>query len=95
MALVSANDVAVLNGTIMMPLIGVWVADFVLDQPDGTGFDAGTKVTIASENGFELKGTVAPNRTGDYLDAVHVRILGGSDRLFSQAHLFAMFSMES
>lgn len=76
MSLVSANNVGVIEGTITMPLVGVWVADLVLDQIDGLGFSAGTQVTIASGD-FQLVGVVAPNRTGDFLDAMHVRVLGG------------------
>jgi hypothetical protein len=78
MALVTANDVGVISGRITRPLVGVWTADLVLDQPDGTGFDPGTKVTISSENGYSLAGVVDPNRTGDFLDAVHVRVIGGA-----------------
>lgn len=77
MSLVQANGVDVIGGTIVMPLSGAWTADIVIDQPDGTGFDAGTAITIAA-NGFELHGTVCPGRTGDFLDAVHVRVIGGA-----------------
>lgn len=76
MALITINSVSVLSGTITMPLIGVWTADLVIDQPDGSGFDAGTKVTLSSPD-LDLHGIVAPSRTGDFLDAVHVRVLGG------------------
>lgn len=78
MALVTINGVAVIQGNIIRPLTGVWTADLVIDRPDGAGFEPGARVTIASENGYELKGVVAPNRTGDFLDAVHVRVLGGA-----------------
>jgi len=77
MSVVVANDVNVIAGTITMPLRGVWWADLVIDQVDGTGFDAGTEVTVKCDDGIELKGTVVPDRTGSYLDAVHVRLLGG------------------
>ena len=85
MALVTANGVAVIDGTITRPLVGVWIADLVLDQPDGIGFSPGTKVTIASENNYSLAGVVDPNRTGDFLDAVHVRIVGGAGGLSKSA----------
>jgi hypothetical protein len=78
MALVTINDVAVISGTILRPLVGVWTADLTIDQPDGTGFDAGTKVTIKSDNGYSLSGVVADNRTGSFLDAVYVRVVGGA-----------------
>ncbi len=78
MSLLTVNDVNVLSGAITASLTGVWIADLVIDQPDGTGFDAGTSVTIKAEDGYELKGTVDPDRTGDFLEAVHVRILGGA-----------------
>lgn len=70
--------VAVIRGTIERPLVGVWTADLVIDQPDGTGFESGTKVTISSPDYADLVGIVAPGRTGDFVDAVHVRVLGGA-----------------
>jgi hypothetical protein len=78
MSLIKANDVPVLSGTIALPLVGVWTADLVLDQIDGTGFDAGTAVTIKADGGVELSGTVSPDRSGAYLDSVHVRVVGGA-----------------
>lgn len=78
MSLVEANGIGVISGKINMPLVGVWSADLVIDQPDGTGFDAGTSVSIVCDGGFTLTGTVAKDRTGDYLDSVHVRVLGGA-----------------
>ena len=78
MSLVTINDVGVISGTIMMPLRGVWTADLVIDQPNGDGFAAGTAVTLAAADGIELHGTVAADRSGDFLDAVHVRVLGGA-----------------
>jgi hypothetical protein len=48
MALVTINDVAVISGTILRPLTGVWTADLAIDEPGGGGFGAGTKVTIKS-----------------------------------------------
>lgn len=78
MSLVTVNDVNVLAGTITAPLRGVWTADLVIDQVDLSGFDAGTSVTIKAEDGYELKGTVATDRAGDFLDTVHVRVLGGA-----------------
>ncbi len=78
MSQVTVNGVNVLAGSIVMPLRGVWTADLVIDQPDGTGFDAGTSVSIVSEGGLTFTGTVAVDRSGDFLDAVHVRVLGGA-----------------
>jgi hypothetical protein len=75
MSLVTINGVNVIGGSIMMPLVGVWTADLVIDAVEG--FAAGTHVTIESGS-FSLSGTVAPDRTGDFLDAVHVRVLGGA-----------------
>lgn len=77
MSAITINDVGVLSGTIMMPLVGVWTADLVIDQPDGLGFEPGEAVKIVADNGVELDGVVSPDRTGDFLDAVHVRVLGG------------------
>ncbi len=78
MSLLTANGVGVLEASIIMPLYGLWTADLVLDQPDGTGFDAGTQVTISCDGGLTFVGVVVPDRTGDYLDAVHVRVIGGA-----------------
>ncbi len=80
---VTAN---VLSGTVMMPLVGVWTADIVIDQPDGTGFDAGAEVTITAGE-MELRGSVAADRTGSFLDAVHVRVLGGKGGMTKPASL--------
>jgi hypothetical protein len=78
MALVTCNDVGVISGTIVRPLVGVWTADLVLDQSDAGSFAPGTKVTITSEGGYSLAGVVDPNRSGGFLDAVHVRVVGGA-----------------
>jgi hypothetical protein len=77
MSLITINDIGIISGSITMPKIGVWSADVVIDQPDGTGFDAGTAVKIEGD-GITLNGTVVADRTGDFLDAVHVRVLGGA-----------------
>lgn len=85
MALVTISNAStkadVIGGTIIRPLVGVWTADLVVDHVDGSGFSAGTAVTIASSDGYELKGVVAVGRTGDFLDTVHVRVLGGAGGL--------------
>lgn len=83
MALVTANNVAVIRGDIMRPLVGVWTADLVVDA--SSGFDAGTPVTITSENGYELKGIVDPQRGAEFLDAMHVRVLGGMGGMLEDA----------
>jgi hypothetical protein len=85
MALVQANGVAVLRGTINRPQRGVWTADLVIDQPDGSGFAVGTKVTITTDAGLRLVGVVAPNRSGSFLDSVHVRVVGGAGGLTKAA----------
>lgn len=77
MALLTANGVTILSASIDMPLQGVWTADLRLDNPDGSGFDGGTKVTISSPQ-LQLIGVVDPDRTGDFLDSSHVRIIGGA-----------------
>jgi hypothetical protein len=77
MSLLEANDVGVISGEIHMPLNGAWTADLVIDQSDPSGFDAGTSVTLKSDNGFSLVGTVMPDRSGSFIDAVHVRLVGG------------------
>lgn len=78
MSLLTANSVPVIGGSILMPLNGAWTADIVIDQPDGSGFDAGTSVTLFAQDGFQLVGTVVTDRTGSFLDAVHVRLVGGA-----------------
>lgn len=76
----------VIAGDIMRPLVGVWTADLQIDQVNGQGFGAGTKVTISSENGYSLTGVIDPNRTGSFLDAVHVRVLGGAGGMGKNAN---------
>jgi hypothetical protein len=71
----------VVRGVIVRPLVGIWTADLTIDQPNGLGFAAGAKVTIESQDGFSLKGVVAPGRSGDFIDTVHVRVLGGAGGL--------------
>lgn len=78
MSLITINDVSVIGGSVSMPKVGVWTADLVIDQIDGSGFGDGTQVTISADGGVSLSGVVAPARTGDFLDAVHVRVLGGA-----------------
>lgn len=75
---------AILKGLIRMPPIGVWTADITIDQPDGTGFDEGTSVTIACDGGLSFVGTVAP-RTGDFLDVRHLRLMGGANGMGNAA----------
>lgn len=82
---VTANGVLVLGGTINYPLTGAWTADLVIDQPDGSGFGAGTRVTVDADGSQFVVGTVDPNRTGDFLDAVHVRLIGGAGGLGTTA----------
>lgn len=75
----SADTTAsVIGGNIMSQLVGVWTADLIIDQINGQGFGPGTKVTITSENGYSRSGVVDPNRTGDRLDAINLRVLGGA-----------------
>lgn len=79
MALLTINGVGIISGSILMPLNGVWTGDLVIDQPNGNGFSAGTPVAIvAADSGFTINGVVSPARTGDFLDTVHVRVLGGA-----------------
>lgn len=78
MALITINGVGVVSGTVSMPLIGVWIADLVIDQSDDSEFSVGTVVSIEFNDGITLKGTVAPSRSGEFVDRVHVRVLGGA-----------------
>lgn len=76
--MITLNNIQVIQGTIHLPLKGVWSADLVLDNPDGAGFNDGTQVTLVADNGLTLTGVIAPNRSGSFLDASHVRVLGGA-----------------
>lgn len=78
MALVTANGVAVVSGMVLRPLVGIWFADLILDQVEDSGFTPGTKVTLKADGGYELHGVVDPNRAGHFLDAMHVRVIGGA-----------------
>jgi hypothetical protein len=82
MSLVTANGVSVLGGSILMPLVGVWTADLVVDRADS--LTAGASVSIEAD-GFTLKGTIAPERAGEFLDATHVRVIGGKGGLAKTA----------
>lgn len=77
MALLTANGVGVIGASIVMPLYGCWTADLLLDNPDLTGFDAGAAVTIRCDGGLEFSGVVVPDRSGDFLDSTHVRVIAG------------------
>lgn len=79
MSAILANNVSVLSGTFHMELYGIPTYDIVIDQVDGSGFDAGTAVMISCDGGLTLKGTVADKRAGDFLDTIHVRIVGGKN----------------
>lgn len=79
MSLVTANGEIVFSGTISMPLMGAWVADLVVDNPDG--FAGACEVKIAG--GLTLKGTVA--RGGAWFGATHVRVVGGAGGLNKKA----------
>lgn len=81
MALVTIDDVAVIkDSSFIFPRIGVWSFDLIIDQPDGSGFEAGKKVTIKAGD-QEFKGTVAADRSGSVVDSIHVRVLGGAGAL--------------
>lgn len=84
MPLVTCNDRGVFTGSIMMPMVGVWSADLTIDQTSGTGFAPGTRVTIDA-TGFQLQGTVDQYRAGDFLDTIHVRVLGGAGGMAKKA----------
>jgi len=76
MALVTANGRDVFSGSVVLPLSGVWTADLVIDGVASDGFAAGDQVKIEAPN-LTLVGSVSPSRTGDFLDTLFVRVLGG------------------
>lgn len=74
MALVTCAG-SVLRARIHLPLHGAWLADLVLDtatMPTG-------QQTIAADGGLSLVGTVVDG--GVFLDAAHVRMVGGAGGL--------------
>lgn len=76
MALVTANDLAVLDATICLPRTGAWTADLKVDSPDAL---AG-RVTISIDDGrLTLVGTAF--RTGAFVDTAYVRVVGGAGGL--------------
>jgi len=75
MALATCANLDVLQGSIRLPLRGVWSADLVLD---GATVPSGA-VTLAAKGGLSLRGTVV--RGGVFLDAAHVRVVGGAGGL--------------
>lgn len=78
MAVLTANDLPVVEGHIYMPRTGgAWHADL---HVDGTGIAAEDAVTLSVAGGeLTLRGTAA--RAGDYLDAGWVRVVGGAGGL--------------
>lgn len=68
-----------------MELHGVPTYDIVVDQIDGKGFDAGTAVTIDCNGGLTLKGTVAEKRVDDFLNTMHMRVVGGKNGMWKAA----------
>ena len=74
MALLTANDLPVVEARISMPRTGgAWTADLLVD---GTDIDEGEGVTISIRDGaLSLKGTAY--RGGAYLDAGWIRVVGG------------------
>lgn len=72
MALASVNGIDVVSATIVMPLVGAWTADVVVDTPAGI---AGA-CTLALDGGLTLVGFAA--RAGVFLDTSYVRITGGA-----------------
>lgn len=95
MALVTANNISVISGIISMPLSGIWSADLVIDKNDASNFEEGTKITISSQ-GTNFVGTVVKGRSGDFLEAVHIKVIGGAagmsnssaPRSYVQPHAF-------
>lgn len=81
----STTTASVIGGKILSQLSGRWSADLRIDQPGASLFTAGTKVTIASENGYQRSGVIDPYRTGSRVDAVHVRVQGGANGIFNTA----------
>lgn len=84
MALVNCNTYPVISGSIVLPRVGVWSADLVVDQVGDNTFTSGTKVTIESSD-ITLSGVVVPDRAGDFLDAKHIRVVGGAGGMATMA----------
>ena len=75
MSAVTANGAVVFSGKLTFPRQGAWVADLVVDNPDGiTG-----ACTIVLDGGLALQGTVV--RGGPFLQTTRVRVAPGADGL--------------
>lgn len=75
MSLVTCAGADVLRGRVHIGLRGAWWAELVLDRttaPSGA-------VTLAAVDGLALAGTIAD--AGVYLEAAHVRVVGGAGKL--------------
>ncbi len=78
MALVTANDLPVLTLSLVTPRIGAWHADVYVDSLVPL---AGAVTLNIGEGAFVLTGTVAPGRSGDFLDINQLRVVGGAGGL--------------
>lgn len=65
-----------------MPQWGAWTAELVLDSADAAVFAAGTRVTLATDDGgLSLVGTVRAGRTGVFMDSTRLRLIAGGGGL--------------
>ena len=76
MALIACAGADVVRGRIHVPQRGAWFAELVLDTPKAPN----GKVTIAAGGGLSLAGSVM-QPSGVFLDAAHVRVVGGAGGL--------------
>lgn len=83
MALLTAQGLAVIEATLCLYRIGVWTADLVVDAPSpGEQALLSGAITLAVNDGaLEFKGTAVPGRSGEFLDAGHLLVVGGGGGL--------------
>ncbi len=79
MAQVSVNGLAVISGTISLPVKGAWVADLEVDSDDT--LPLGQRAVTIDLGDQDLIGTVAVDRQGVYAGKLTVRIVGGGHGL--------------
>lgn len=82
MALLTANDAAVLEAYVSLPITGRWVAEIAIDSMDAAAIDNNQAVEVKVVDGtFALTGTAVKERAGEFLSVVKYRIVGGANKL--------------
>jgi hypothetical protein len=83
MSVLTVENLDVIEAHVVMPRIGAWVADLVLDSESALA--DGAEVTLSAADGIELKGTVLPGRSSVFVGANTARVVAGKAGLSKPA----------